>query len=96
MFIYGGDSQDKGFGDIRFVTMLLKFKKEYGERVILIIGNRDINKLRLRTELKDECIEKIIGAESIEKWIYWDKNLQAKWNKEGKPLKGADKLTVLK
>jgi len=72
MFIYGGDSQDKGTGDIRFVTMLLNLKEKYGERVILIIGNRDVNKLRFKVEMDPDCIELIKGAESIEKWIYWD------------------------
>ena len=72
MFIYGGDSQDKGTGDIRFVTMLLKLKEKYGERVIFIIGNRDVNKLRLKVELDPKCITKIMEAESLEKWIYWD------------------------
>jgi len=65
MFIYGGDSQDKGPGDIRFVTMLLKLKEQFGERVIFIIGNRDVNKLRLRTELNLNCIEKIKAATSV-------------------------------
>jgi len=83
MFIFGGDSQDKGIGDIRFVTMLLELKEIYGERVILIIGNRDINKLRLKVELnankedqnKLSCIEIIINAISILKeWIYWEDN----------------------
>ena len=57
MIIYGGDSQDKGIKNIRFVTMLLKLKEQYGERVMFIIGNRNVNKLRLRTDLNQECIE---------------------------------------
>jgi hypothetical protein len=57
MFVYGGDSQDKGIGDIRFVKLLLDLKKQYGERVQLIIGNRDENKIRLCSELAPECID---------------------------------------
>ena len=57
MFVYGGDSQDKGIGDIRFVKLLLALKKQYGERVQLIIGNRDGNKIRLCSELAQECID---------------------------------------
>ena len=51
IFVYGGDSQDKGIGDIRFVKMLLAFKKRYPSRVEFIIGNRDGNKIRLCSEL---------------------------------------------
>jgi len=65
MFIYGGDSQDKGPGDIRFVTMLLKLNEQYGKRVIFSRGNRDVTKLRLRTELNLNCIEKIKAAKSV-------------------------------
>jgi hypothetical protein len=57
MFVYGGDSQDKGIGDIRFVKMLLDLKTRYPERVQMIIGNRDGNKIRLCSELTPECIE---------------------------------------
>lgn len=62
MFIYGGDSQDKGAGDIRFIEMLLKLKNKHPKRVILIIGNRDVNKLRLSTELNPICVEELLKA----------------------------------
>ena len=57
IFIYGGDTQDRGDSDIRFVNILLKFKEDYPERVIFIIGNRDANKIRIYSELS----EKIVG-----------------------------------
>jgi hypothetical protein len=50
-FVFGGDSQDKGIGDIRFVKMMLALKEKYPDRVFFIIGNRDANKLLLTTEL---------------------------------------------
>mmetsp|Transcript_30047 Transcript_30047/g.48440 ORF Transcript_30047/g.48440 Transcript_30047/m.48440 type:complete len:503 (-) Transcript_30047:159-1667(-) len=56
MFVFGGDSQDKGIGDIRFTKLLVALKTEYPTRVELIIGNRDANKLRLTSELHEECI----------------------------------------
>ena len=58
MFVFGGDSQDKGIGDIRFTKLLLDLKAQPGneDRVEFIIGNRDANKLRLAAELQDDCI----------------------------------------
>lgn len=56
-FVLAGDTQDIGIGDIRFVRLLLNFEDEYKERVHLIIGNRDCNKLRLLPELR-----------SVEQW----------------------------
>lgn len=50
-FVYGGDSCDKGPGTIRFVKTLVNLKKKYPARVHLIMGNRDINKMRLTSEL---------------------------------------------
>ena len=63
-FVFAGDSQDIGPGDIRFVYLLLEFKSRYPDQVHLIIGNRDCNKLRLFPELK-----------SVEKWTMEDEVL---------------------
>ena len=59
MFVFGGDSQDKGIGDIRFTKLLLDLKARKGneDRVEFIIGNRDANKLRLASELQGDCID---------------------------------------
>ena len=59
MLVFGGDSQDKGIGDIRFTKLLLDLKAQTGneDRVEFIIGNRDANKLRLASELQDDCID---------------------------------------
>lgn len=55
-FVFGGDAFDKGDGDIRIASMLTDFKDREPERVHLILGNRDVNKLRLAAELSDdEC-----------------------------------------
>jgi hypothetical protein len=68
-FVYGGDSQDKGIGDIRFVKMLLAFKKRYPERVKFIIGNRDGNKIRLCSELNIDLNDENILNDR--EWQYW-------------------------
>ena len=49
--VFGGDAIDRGAHGRRFVSLLLAAKRAYGDRVVLLAGNRDINKLRLVTEL---------------------------------------------
>ena len=70
-FVYGGDTVDKGPGDIRFVRALVSLKKRYGDRVHLLVGNRDLNKLRLPSELSNadmnRSIDEITGP-------FWDRN----------------------
>ncbi|CAJ1453795.1 unnamed protein product, partial [Effrenium voratum] len=50
-FVFGGDVFDKGTGDLRIAQQLVHFKQRYPERVHLLAGNRDVNKLRLPAEL---------------------------------------------
>ena len=45
-FVFGGDLFDKGPGDIRLARMLVGLKRRHPDRVFLLMGNRDINKLR--------------------------------------------------
>ncbi|MFA6409660.1 MAG: metallophosphoesterase [Gammaproteobacteria bacterium] len=51
MFVFGGDAVDKGSGDLKILDLLVNFKLKYPERVILLAGNRDINKTRFTYEL---------------------------------------------
>ena len=55
-FVFLGDSVDKGTGDITIVKALVLFKKKYPNRVNLIIGNRDSNKIRMYFELLKRII----------------------------------------
>jgi len=50
-FVFGGDAIDRGPHGRTFVSLLLAARRTYGDRVVLLAGNRDINKLRLVTEL---------------------------------------------
>jgi hypothetical protein len=68
-FIYGGDSVDKGPGDIRFTRALVDLKQRYPTRVHLLVGNRDLNKLRFRSELGD--YEMSLPVDQIKK-PFWD------------------------
>jgi hypothetical protein len=51
VFVFGGDAFDRGVGDVRVGTELVALKKAYPERVVLLMGNRDINKMRFTSEL---------------------------------------------
>jgi hypothetical protein len=51
VFVFGGDAFDRGPGDLRVGSLLVELKARYGERVVLLMGNRDINKMRFTSEL---------------------------------------------
>jgi len=65
IFVHGGDAPDKGPDDIRIVKALVQLKRDYPDRVFLICGNRDVNKLRLWPELEP-------GETGRTANIYWD------------------------
>ena len=50
-FVFGGDAIDRGPASRRIVLALLEAKRRQPEQVVLLAGNRDINKMRLLTEL---------------------------------------------
>jgi len=51
IFVFGGDAVDNGSGDLRLCKQLVDLKTEHPDRVFLIVGNRDLNKLRFYAEL---------------------------------------------
>lgn len=56
-FVFGGDVFDKGPGDIRIARALANFKRRHPDRVWLLAGNRDLNKLRFPAELDEDLID---------------------------------------
>ena len=51
MLVYGGDICDRYEGDFRVISDILLLKRDNIDSVVLIQGNRDVNKLRLVSEL---------------------------------------------
>jgi hypothetical protein len=51
VLVFGGDAIDRGPAGRKIVRTLLAAKRAQPERVVLLAGNRDINKLRLAREL---------------------------------------------
>lgn len=51
VFVFGGDAIDRGPAGRKIVATLLAAKRAQPDRVVLLAGNRDINKLRLAREL---------------------------------------------
>jgi hypothetical protein len=49
--VRGGDAIDRGPDARRIIALFLEAKARYGDRVVLLAGNRDLNKLRLVREL---------------------------------------------
>lgn len=51
--VFGGDLPDRGPDSVKLVQWLVDLKKRYPERVTLLWGNRDLNKLGLLRDLPD-------------------------------------------
>ena len=51
VFVFGGDAIDRGVSSRRIVRALYDLKKRQPDRVVLLVGNRDLNKIRLVREL---------------------------------------------
>ncbi len=56
-FVYIGDTIDKGPENQKILRFLISLKTRYFSRVVLIMGNRDINKLRLLYELAPAALK---------------------------------------
>ena len=61
-FVFGGDVCDKGGvvgGTVRVTRTLLALKQTHPSRVTLLLGNRDLNKMRLTSELAPSQLEQL-------------------------------------
>ncbi|CAE7838930.1 unnamed protein product [Symbiodinium sp. CCMP2592] len=59
LFVFGGDGCDKGPGTLRFLEAMVMLKRKYPSRVFLILGNRDLNKMRWTSELTPSELKRI-------------------------------------
>lgn len=60
--VFGGDICDRGKGDLRITTEIVTLAKKYPNKVHIILGNRDINKIRLATELETQYVKQKLGV----------------------------------
>lgn len=88
MFVYGGDTCDRGCGDLQVLKDLIYLKETYPGQVYLIMGNRDINKLRLPVamhpqvlSLKPDCYWALPSSniDSIPDYVVGDPISKMKW-----------------
>lgn len=59
VFVFGGDAVDRGPHSRRIIRALLDVKRRQPAQVVLLAGNRDLNKLRLRRELRGHPPQKM-------------------------------------
>lgn len=66
VFVFTGDLIDRGKYSIRNLQKMLKLKQYYPHDIILICGNRDLNKIRLYHECSIDYIEeKILDIKNV-------------------------------
>ncbi|GAX23853.1 hypothetical protein FisN_20Hh058 [Fistulifera solaris] len=65
--VFGGDIWDQGGSDLYVIRQLLDLKERYPEHVYIVVGNRDINKMRLLQEMHQD--EQGLLPESY--GVYW-------------------------
>ncbi|KAE9005157.1 hypothetical protein PF011_g12158 [Phytophthora fragariae] len=81
LLVFGGDAGDKGAHTLKCYEKLVKLKKRHPERVVLLVGNRDVNKMRLTSELHDSEMDlQSVAKEILEgpTWVPKDKRFTLK------------------
>lgn len=68
--VHCGDLPDRGSGTLRLQRELLRLARTRPDDVILIAGNRDLNKVRLTSELSQPAMRRG-PVEAREAWVAW-------------------------
>eukprot|EP00510_Aplanochytrium_minuta_P005702 CAMPEP_0184009520 /NCGR_PEP_ID=MMETSP0954-20121128/2654_1 /TAXON_ID=627963 /ORGANISM="Aplanochytrium sp, Strain PBS07" /LENGTH=430 /DNA_ID=CAMNT_0026288909 /DNA_START=342 /DNA_END=1634 /DNA_ORIENTATION=+ len=70
IFVFGGDVCDHGVGDQIIAESLIDFKLRHPERVFLLAGNRDINKMQLTSSVVPYFLEnEKVGIEKLKHFL---------------------------
>jgi hypothetical protein len=72
-FVFGGDAQDRGSNDLKILRALVAFKEKHPDNVILLAGNRDITKNRMKIELDPALIRSRLMHSASPRWLSVDK-----------------------
>ncbi|KAK1932558.1 hypothetical protein P3T76_012142 [Phytophthora citrophthora] len=81
MLVFGGDAGDKGDQTLQCYEQLVRLKKRHPDRVVLLVGNRDVNKMRFTSELHDSEMDlDSMATEILEGpvWVPTDKRVTLK------------------
>ncbi len=57
-FVFGGDLMDRFDGSLRLARRIVDLKMKTPDRVFLLAGNRDLNKVRFTSELDDDDLRR--------------------------------------
>lgn len=68
-FVFGGDTVDHGGRDIGVLSTLLDLKRRHPSRVHFLLGNRDINKMRLSAELERADLDRDPAEIPAQYWL---------------------------
>ena len=68
-FVFGGDTVDHGGRDIGVLSTLLDLKRRHPSRVHFLLGNRDINKMRLSAELESADLDRDPAEIPAQYWL---------------------------
>ena len=89
-FVHAGDVPDRFEGTQAAVAELIRLKAEAPDRVLLVAGNRDVNKLRLTAELSREGLKAPPPVRAAD-WKEWlAKQASARSGKPAGELTAAD------
>ncbi|ETI36056.1 hypothetical protein F443_17740 [Phytophthora nicotianae P1569] len=81
VLVFGGDAGDKGDYTLKCYEQLVHLKEKHPDRVVLLVGNRDVNKMRLTSELNDTEMDLSFMAKEILEgptWVPQDKRVTLK------------------